>query len=517
MSRWRIALVVFLITVPLLSLAGIGSYFLWIKGLSFQVWWPMAGCMVLGYVLAWHWQRKRLLLRPVDFAPPLHWTNRDQEAWALIKARADRAAITTSDQMVRFQFYVDEAQAIALELAHFYHPKVQDPIGSLTIPEILAVVELAARDMAQLVDQYLPGGHLLTINDWRRAKQLSDWYRTANNAYWLVSAIFSPINTGIRYSTSKLGMSRPFQLLQQNLLVWFYTAYVHRIGSYLIDLNSGRLRIGAKRYQELMKELAPAPMSPIGNKDAADQVSQVTITVLGQVKSGKSSLINAILGEQRALTDVLPTTNNITRFELQPEDIPTRLVLLDTVGYGHSGPEADQLRSTEEAAQQADLILLVVQARNPARQADLSLVQTLEQWFASKPDVKKPPILGVMTHIDLLTPAMEWTPPYNWTKPERPKENQIRDAWSALHEQFGDHLTGIVPVCMAPAKVFGVKEALLPNLLSYLDEARAIAMLRCLHAEVNTGRARKVFQQLRETGAQAARILWESALKPNVK
>ena len=58
----------------------------------------------------------------------------------------------------------------------------------------------------------------------------------------------------------------------------------------------------------------------------------MTVTVCGQVKQGKSSLINSLLGEQRARTDVLPATNEITRYELQPEGIPTRLVLLDTVG-----------------------------------------------------------------------------------------------------------------------------------------------------------------------------------------
>jgi small GTP-binding protein len=513
MSRWRIALVVFLITVPLLSLAGLGSYFLWSKGLSFQVWWPMAGCMILGYVLAWYWQRKKMLLRPVDFTPPLHWTERDKEAWALIQARADRAGNISSDQMVQFQFYVDEAQAIADELAHFYHPRVKDPISALTIPEILAVIELAAHDMGQLVDQYLPGGHLLTINDWRRAKQVSDWYRTASNAYWLVSAIFSPINTGIRYSTSKMGMSRPFQLLQQNLLTWFYAAYVHRIGSYLIDLNSGRLRVGALRYQELTHGLNRDPSSQVDGLDAADRIGQVTVTVMGQVKAGKSSLINALLGEQRAKTDVLPTTNQITRYELQPEGIPTRLVILDTVGYGHSGPDADQLRATEEAARQSDLLLLVVQARNPAREADRTQVEALKEWFGSKPDLKMPPIIGVMTHIDLLAPAIEWSPPYDWTKPKRSKEIQIRDAWTTLHEQFGNHLAGVVPVCTGPGKVFGVHESLLPSILGHLDEARAVAMLRCLRAEANTGRARKVLQQLRETGLQAARILWESTLR----
>ena len=50
----------------------------------------------------------------------------------------------------------------------------------------------------------------------------------------------------MRYAASQLGLSTPLQMLQQNLFVWFYTAYVHRLGTYLIDLNSGRLRVGAR-------------------------------------------------------------------------------------------------------------------------------------------------------------------------------------------------------------------------------------------------------------------------------
>ena len=40
--------------------------------------------------------------------------------------------------------------------------------------------------------------------------------------------------------------------------------------------------------------------------------------VAGQVKAGKSSVINAILGEQRAATSVVPMTAEITRYELHP-------------------------------------------------------------------------------------------------------------------------------------------------------------------------------------------------------
>jgi hypothetical protein len=55
---------------------------------------------------------------------------------------------------------------------------------------------------------------------------------------------------------------------------------------------------------------------------------------------------------------------------------------------------------------------------------------------------------------------------------------------------------------------------LLPTLLGFLEEARAVALLRCLRAEANTGKMRKVFQQLLDTGLQATKVLLESAQKP---
>ena len=87
---------------------------------------------------------------------------------------------------------------MALELARFYHPGAEDPISQLTIPEMLAVIELASSDLAELVDRYLPGGHFLTINNLRQARQAADWYQTASNIYWLISAVFSPANTAVR-------------------------------------------------------------------------------------------------------------------------------------------------------------------------------------------------------------------------------------------------------------------------------------------------------------------------------
>jgi hypothetical protein len=514
MSRWRVSVVIFLVVLPVLVLAGAGSYFLWKEGLGFWVWWPMAGAMALGYLLGWYWQRRRQLLPPLDMTPSLHWTDRDCQAWQLVEARAARAASIEPDRLVDFNFYVQTAEEMAQELARFYQPRASDPLGARTLPELLAVIELAAHDLAEMVARYLPAGHLLTIDQWRQARKLAEWYQSANTAYWLISAIFSPIETGARYVASRAGLSRPWQMLQQNLLVWFYTAFLHRTGAYLIEFNSGRLRVGAERFRQLLREHRPEgrltdAAAPTSEPDAAESVSRVTITLMGQVKAGKSSLINALLGERRAQTDVLPATSAIQRYELQPEGVSTRLVLLDTVGYGHTGPKADQLKATQEAAQQSDLLLLVLHARNPARQADLEMLQRLGAWFAERPELRLPPLVAVLTHIDLLSPALEWSPPYRWQQPQRPKEKQIAEAVAAVREQLGEFLAGIVPVCTAEGKVAGVAEELVPAVIALLDELHAVALLRCLHAEIDTGKMRKVFHQLLAAGKELVKVVWD--------
>jgi predicted GTPase len=508
MQRKRLIALAILIAAPIVTLIGLGIYHLWWTGWGFWLWWPLAACFALAYFLAWRWQKKQRLLR-VDLNPPLHWTERDRQAWGVVEARAKQIPQVKVDKLTDLNYYVQTAQEMALDLARFYHPKAEDPLSFLTLPEILGVVELAAHDLSQMVDQYLPGGHLLTLNDLRRLKQWADWYPTISNATWLISSVFAPFNTALRFLAVQAGMNKPWQLLQDNILIWFFTAYVHRLGTYLIELNSGRLRVGAERFRQLQQSHLGAPAATrAGEADPADAVRTVTFILVGQAKAGKSSLINALLGEQRAFVDVLPATEGIERHVLHPAGVPSRFQILDTVGYGHGGPREDQRQTTAEAARASDLILLVLHARNPARQADLNLLQGLKDYFAARPELHKPPILAVLTHIDLLSPSLEWDPPYNWQQPRRVKEQQIDQAVAAVREQLGDFLVGVVPMCTAAGKVYGVQEWLLPALTELLDQAHAVAFLRCLKAEADTGKVRKVFDQLLGAARGLVKILW---------
>src|SRR5262249_12116726 len=69
MSRWRIGIVAALLVLPVLVLAGLGSYYLWANGWAFIAWWPLVGCMALGWALGWYWQHRRQLLHAPEFTP----------------------------------------------------------------------------------------------------------------------------------------------------------------------------------------------------------------------------------------------------------------------------------------------------------------------------------------------------------------------------------------------------------------------------------------------------------------
>jgi predicted GTPase len=406
-------------------------------------------------------------------------------------------------------FYLDSAMDLSLKIARHYHPQADDPLTSLTVPEILASAHLAIEDLEEWVDDSVPGSHLLTVKQWRGLAKAPEWFKLARDVSWAISVALNPTNIG-RYLTSRMTVNPISKQVQSNLLLAFYVTYLRHVAFYSIEMNSGRLRVGAKRYRELMQQLKQDKRPPRGTADvqtsaaAPDEVTEVTIAVVGQVKAGKSSLINSLLGERQAETDILPLTKNVERYRYEPPDVPIDFMLLDTAGYGEAGADEAQMTGMLVAFQQADVVLLVMDAGNPARHADLKILQGMARWYETKPELKPPPILGVLTHIDLLSPQMEWQPPYDWMNPSGTKEQQIREAVEFNRQEFGKLLAGVVPACtdMDRDRVYGVQEWLLPALTALLDEGHARAVMHALCAELDRDNIGTLLRQLRNAGTQ---------------
>ena len=98
----------------------------------------------------------------------------------------------------------------------------------------------------------------------------------------------------------------------------------------------------------------------------------VRICIVGRTNAGKSSLLNALLGCERAIVCVEPGTTRDTIEE--PCDLGgLPALLVDTAGLGHpsrGAADAESLRRTERALAASDLALLVVDGSRPPTPED---------------------------------------------------------------------------------------------------------------------------------------------------
>jgi tRNA modification GTPase len=114
--------------------------------------------------------------------------------------------------------------------------------------------------------------------------------------------------------------------------------------------------------------------------------------IVGAPNAGKSSLLNALAGVDRAIvTDVAGTTRDVLQEVVRVDGV--ELTLVDTAGLRESGDaiEREGIRRARMELQRADLALAVVDARalDGARQALAADVAGVPQvlWIASKLDL----------------------------------------------------------------------------------------------------------------------------------
>ena len=105
---------------------------------------------------------------------------------------------------------------------------------------------------------------------------------------------------------------------------------------------------------------------PPAEERAADQDAPDRLAIMGRPNVGKSSLLNALLGDERALVSATPgTTRDPVDTELTFDGVP--VVLIDTAGIRKKSSSRDRLERYSllrgiNAMERADTVLLVVDA-----------------------------------------------------------------------------------------------------------------------------------------------------------
>lgn len=133
------------------------------------------------------------------------------------------------------------------------------------------------------------------------------------------------------------------------------------------------------------------------------------VALVGPPNAGKSSLLNALLKEERAIVTPIPgTTRDTLEERLDWDGLPVRLI--DTAGLREhtlDPVEAVGMERTRAAIAAADLVLVVLDRANPAHpegEAVLSLVRDRpHRILANKSDIARTTLEGKMIAISALT------------------------------------------------------------------------------------------------------------------
>ena len=144
-----------------------------------------------------------------------------------------------------------------------------------------------------------------------------------------------------------------------------------------------------------------------------DLSEPLLFVVVGEVKSGKSSLLNALFGDEFAKVDVLPATDRVYIFRYGPEEktievspklteryLPVPFLhnfnVVDTPGTNTMVKEHQT--TTEDFLPRADIVLFVFSVANPWTQSNWEFLNFLQKTWLKN-------VIFVLQQIDLREPT----------------------------------------------------------------------------------------------------------------
>ena len=433
------------------------------------------------------------------------WTPLGQRAWEDVEVVARRVQAEDDLPLDRIEPLVDLVREVLEVVARRFHPHSDQPEFEIPVPHVLRIVELVARDLREAFSEHVPGAHVLTLNDFQRLGRLAGFARRFYFLYRITSFGFNPVSALLR----EIRGAAAGELAQASggeLKGWALGFCVRKAGYYAIELYSGQLLLSGVEFDGY--QTAPSKrqteQAEANRRQMADE--PLRILVVGQVKSGKSSLINALFGEIRAAVDVIPRTDRIEPYLLERDGIP-RAIILDTAGYEDVSGADDPFAVLRDQILECDLILLVCSALSAARASDRRLLDAVKVYYREEANRLKPPAVVVVTHIDLLRPVREWDPPYDLRNSDSPKATHIADAVNAVTEDLAlEPDQPVVPVCLKPGREYNLDEGVAPAVIQSMSEAQRVKCLRCLRTAHEEDYWRKLWRQGVNAGRIALRV-----------
>jgi uncharacterized protein len=497
---WRAVILLVLLVGPILAYMGFGAYWLVQRGWAipaFAIW--VAAGIVFGF-LANRWTKnQREILPPIDWDAPETFGTHDKLAWDLVEREANRSDAIDMESLSGFDIYIDTGRSLASRLAAHYHPLSTNTIEHVPVVEILTALELAAEDLSRLCRQF-PGGDLVTYAHWKKAVAASGLLSKANEIYGYLLPVFQPFTGLVRLGTQKLMVQPAWKNMQQNVLRWFFRAYVNRLGTHLIELYSGRLAIGADGYRKLRRRIG-------GQTSSIDEPGPLVIAVAGARDAGKSSLIAALRYATEHDLSIVKARLEQGGFD---EDLADRLEQaewMESPGYtasveGESARDRSTRRDAVEKAVEADMLLLIVDGSRDNHDADLAFLKAWEDWYVEQKQAGRPPALLLVSKLEKSSVPTG----ANATNGLIARSDRSKAVVSGLRQAFSTTIAEVLPIELEHPPYQGIADLVLPALAALLHRADKASVIRHLRRLSTRSKARRVLSQVGKHG----RSLWES-------
>lgn len=397
--RWNGVLVLLLVLLPVLATSVLGFVWLGERGLLLPFVAGVAGLGVFYTAVRFvmrRWAGQGTAAVPMPDIPHVEpeadWTDGERAAFdvacRLIRSDASRAAWDEMPVQVRRVL-----ETVAETLSGGRRGAMD-----FTVPEALLLVEQVASRSRDILRRHVPFSDRLPVS-WAlwamRHQDRARWAAKAGTVGWRVfRAWINPVQAavqevgGLAQGMAVDALSDEFQREVRGLLL-------EEVAHAAVQLYSGRLRFSDAELLQIELETTGRD-----RQGAATPDEPVRVLVVGQVSAGKSTLVNALLGEDRAETDIARTTHRLTVHDAMIADLPCRIV--DTVGLDGSTALRDRVAGEMV---EADLILWAVRADRPARAPDAALRAVFEARRFGKPDRRFAPVVTVMTFADRIVPV----------------------------------------------------------------------------------------------------------------
>jgi GTP-binding protein EngB required for normal cell division len=455
-AGWLFGIGALLIVAPYVAVFAIGSVWMWRHGLIW-CWAVGTGLPTLaGLMLV---ERARRIIFPPAAAlphPPPAATPAGRAAAQAVQAISRRLQEQDFplDQPELLERLSRETVLEVLEaVAPHFHPDDDRPALEVPLAHVAALVELVARDFRRALAENVPWGQRVTLG-----RLL--WWKEKGKLAWPIGTYAWQLNR-IRRLVTRPATAMVQEVQDhwgQNLALrsasglkrWAIDYCVTKAGDYAIQLYSGGFILDDEQRGRLSATATAVPFDR----------EPLQVLVVGQVKSGKSSLVNALLGEPRAVVDALPATDAVDLYECQPEGLPP-LILRDTPGYGATAADADAFSRLRGDIEQCDLLLMVCTARSAARKADCELLARIHQFYQREPARMMPPVVYLLTHVDTVP------------------EHLVAEAVEAMAADFAVSAAQVTPLCGLWGRLSNL-DGVLAALRGKLSEAQLLKTARCI-------------------------------------